>query len=521
MRITYLYLAGQGAWPNLQMDALAPQLNVLFGPPRAGKSTIAQLASHLLYGKTSSYWRQQFGQMIPRVEGSLGIEARTGSYVLRRHYDSGAEQERARLTIAATSGGKIDSGTVRSLLSGLSPRLALQLFSVDFAESPRIGRLLVDPFAQLLIRQSLQKTAPQTSRTCWNGVFEYRRSDAFDRRRVDELVRQRDILAQELLQLEETIQELLPVPESVSEAQCVGDWRASDVLARLTHGNLVQVWLDRRHHRTYVVDQHGRALSIDSLTSAQYDQLYLALTLALVSSYAQQGIQLPLILDEPFLRQDAAEVEVMAGILDDFACAGHQLLVFTEDHEARRRFASFGTAVFALEELHENRSEVARATTLAVANPVDSPAKLEVTTGTRVVRKSLDGRTAPILRIAKLEGDGDRKDVFYLNESSSWEEFPVLGSETAALFALVDIHSVGDLLAADPTEIARQLCQPDIQCDTVQLWQSHMGLMCHVPELTLHDAQLLTIAGIFSPEQLMDVDLEALSESIEKSLATE
>ncbi|MCG8448238.1 MAG: DUF4332 domain-containing protein, partial [Pirellulales bacterium] len=143
------------------------------------------------------------------------------------------------------------------------------------------------------------------------------------------------------------------------------------------------------------------------------------------------------------------------------------------------------------------------------------------TTGTRVVRKSLDGRTAPILRIANLEGDGDRKDVFYLNESSSWEEFPVLGSETAALFALIDIHSVGDLLAADPAEIARQLCQPDIQCDTVQLWQSHMGLMCHVPELTLHDAQLLTIAGIFSPEQLMDVDLEALSESIEKSLATE
>ena len=65
MRITDLSLAGQGAWPELQLEALKPQLNVLFGQPRTGKSTVAQLVSHLLYGKPASAWRQQFGPNHP------------------------------------------------------------------------------------------------------------------------------------------------------------------------------------------------------------------------------------------------------------------------------------------------------------------------------------------------------------------------------------------------------------------------------------------------------------------------
>ena len=51
MRITQLSLNGIGAWPNLQIDNLRGDLNVFFAPPQAGKSTIAQLVSHLLYGK--------------------------------------------------------------------------------------------------------------------------------------------------------------------------------------------------------------------------------------------------------------------------------------------------------------------------------------------------------------------------------------------------------------------------------------------------------------------------------------
>ena len=95
-----------------------------------------------------------------------------------------------------------------------------------------------------------------------------------------------------------------------------------------------------------------------------------------------------------------------------------------------------------------------------------------------------------------------------------------MGSETAALFALIDIRSIGDLLAADAAEVAGQLNQPDIDTQTVQLWQSHMCLMCYVPELNLNDAQLLTHVGVYSPEDLFEVNLVVLSNQIEEFLST-
>ena len=180
MRITDLSLAGQGAWPELQLEALKPQLNVLFGQPRTGKSTVAQLVSHLLYGKPASAWRQQFGQTIPRTEGLLTVKSSGRSFVLRRHLDTGSchtgswhtgswhtgswqtencdsgNDATGRLTIAATDDAPVDGQTVRAFLSGLSPEMAMHLFAVDFAEPPRIEWLLSETFAQEFIhRQQL------------------------------------------------------------------------------------------------------------------------------------------------------------------------------------------------------------------------------------------------------------------------------------------------------------------------------------------------------------------------------
>jgi len=82
-----------------------------------------------------------------------------------------------------------------------------------------------------------------------------------------------------------------------------------------------------------VIDRAGRVLDLGELSPTQQDQLYLALTLALVSSFGSRAIDLPLVLDEPFLRQDAAGAATMSGVLDEFAREGRQVLVFTEDRE--------------------------------------------------------------------------------------------------------------------------------------------------------------------------------------------
>ncbi|NOY29283.1 MAG: DUF4332 domain-containing protein [Planctomycetes bacterium] len=857
MRISQLSLEGRGAWPDLHLDTLSPQLNVLFADPRGGKSTVARLLGHLLYGKTDSPWRLQFGQSVPRAEGTISVDAKEGQFVLRRHCDVDRSDVdlKGRLTVTSADGGSVDSQTVRNLLSDLDPALASQLFAVDFSESPNLDNLLSETFSRQFMATGFmaagQQASPDftTQRLCCNASRTSTEVERIDRRRVDELVRQRDAIAQEIEQqisvrrresgvleqelhrldteltekrqqskvlrsqlrgvesqlaeleaqlryfsLETTIQrdaddretpqtrqqleeldaeiarcrqalgdlqtreavvrielaqlspdgtadavtcladgrttlsviehllddldaeisqlarahepgrcygtdahaklspvaeilrqqvytlcgqlteqeriarrqevvtesrqlirsqtdlserlELLlsrresliqqsrqigqhvalsPLPPVVDHCRCdhhghfladsnsyrLGNasrprmenenrerreqlererdqlvetlthaqrdlerlenhwknlqsqrsgllgkatieqqqaelkrletlinrslestteplenthssvWRASDVLAQLTDGQLVQIHLERHGRRATVVDRAGQNLEIESLSLAQHDAIYLALTLALVGSYARRGIRLPLILDEPFLRQDPASAAAMAGVLEEFARAGHQLLVFTEDRDAQRRFRLLGTQVFELESLR--RKSVAPTTTLPQSITKTQPTtetrpSTETKTSTRVVRRTADDRHAPAIRLASSAGENDRGDVFYLTESSPMGEFPVLGNETGALFQQIDIRTVEDLLSADAHDVASKLGRREIRPETVILWQTHMGLMCFVPELTLADAQLLEACEIDSPDDLFDLDAKVLLRRIEAFL---
>ena len=794
MRISQLDLQGHGAWPDLHLAELSGQLNLFCAGPRGGKSTLARLVSHLLYGKADSPWRQPFGQSTLPAEGAATLHSAAGRFVLRRRRELG---NKSTLTVASADGTTVNSQTVQELLGDLSPRLAGQLFAVDFAETPQCEWLLSDPFAREFtanLRRNVQK-----------GKTE----QLLDRRRIDELLRQHQTIARQLeqqvqvgrrdaAQLEEksnqldqsltikrqhldqlrsslhtteirlaelaaklryyslettaiehkdhaphqceqqlaeldeqitycrtTLTELQPriaslqtklaqlssdgaadrmtcladgrmslrvveqllddldvevaqlaraeasnhpvgadaharftpladmlrkqlytlcgqwseqerhserqqlqaesrqlsraqanmgewleqllaarealvlqssassrpvlsspqppvaehcrcehhqqvVPASIApnpsrqveqlrseqsellrhrtelvdqiesldreistiesewkqlqqeragligsstiEAKRVeldrlesllqeamqaeegaapqaarNEWRASDVLAQLTDGQLLQIRLTREDPAATIVDSDRRILLPDQLTAAQRDQLYVALTLALVSSYANRGIQLPLILDEPFLRQDAVATATMAGVLDEFARAGHQVLVFSEDFTARRTLQSLSCRVFDLEQARqEGRSPEQRQTTK--------------------------------LLLASSHTPGDMEAVFYLSAASSMDAFPVLGDETQAVFARLGILTVADLLAADPADVSGRLKRSDVYPETVSLWQSHMSLLCHVPELTLNDAQLLTACGISSPRELREANGDALHSAVESFL---
>ncbi|MDZ4658866.1 MAG: DUF4332 domain-containing protein [Bythopirellula sp.] len=830
MRIAQLSLAGRGAWPDLHIEQLHPNINVFFGKPGAGKSTVAQLANHLLYGKSQSPWRQQFGQTVPLTEGRLVVDSARGSFVLRRHLDT---DRTSRLTVAPVGEGTVDSRTVQKLLADLSPQVIAQLMAVDFAEAPSVDWLLSKDFTRELAKNRGKEVDTRSTNYCTIGP-ESATTTYLDRRRIDELIRQRDAIAEsiekqltmrrqeggvltselatvesqlaaqrqqleavqadlrvvageiaacetrlryvsletvvtrqarqqnletkreELKQLESEItrcrkalgdlqareavvraelaqltpdgtadrvsylsdsrttlgvleklvddldaevsllarahepgrcvghdshtklspvaamlrqqvytlcglvteqermtrrqqlttesrqitrsqldlserlehllerresliselnvarQPLLLRPQSpaVEHCQCehhaeffshadpllvgyaarhpqeielrshyealllrqgelhseadaltrqlaelearwqdiqreraslVGNtsleeqrfelerleitirealkpatqnpptpqatWRASDILAQLTDGKLVQIRLERDGRHPLVVDHLGHPLELGSLSTAAHDQLYLSLTLALIGSFSRRGIHLPLILDEPFLRQDAAGSGAMAGVLAEFARTGHQILVFTEDLDALRRFESLNSQVFDLARL---RRQVA-------PEPIrDTPATK--TTVTRVVRETEDGQLAPVLQFRA--GTVTRESLFYLTEASSLAQFPVLGSGTAEAFAKIQIINVGQLLAADPAQIATQLNRKTITTETVALWQSHMRLMCGVPGLTLNDAQVLTACGIRSFAELrqaVPIELEATTRDFLRS----
>lgn len=851
--ISQLSLAGDGAWPDLQVDKLSAELNVFYGNPRSGKSSIAQLVGHLLYGKSDSQWRQQFGQTVSAAEGSMRLAGSAGDFIMRRHRGSNDrnatkhESERAwHLTISSDQGDAVDSQTIQNLLSGVTPQLAAQLFLVDFAESPQVDWLLNENFArEFSTSRSTEPSQLATRKFSCCLPTEGSSVDRVDRRRVDELVKRRDSIAGEIEQqiavrrresevLERELSEvdgtlankreqaqrlqaelhrleselagletrlryfsldrfakhderrlevdqqqqrelkeldneitrcrqtlvelqqresllrtelaqispdgtadsvtcladgratlgvleqllddldaevsqlaranepgrcvghdshaklspvasllrqqvytlcgqlteqerfvrrqqlttetrqisrvlaeqgerldlllsrresliqrtqmaaqparLIPQPPAVEHCRCdhhgefvqVADamvlgrsdqgrhesdarsqlsilqrkrtqllddfnalqgeivqleqrwerlqserggligaasiddkqaelerlelvirqtlqtttpaanrittrhWRASDVLAQLTNGELVQIRLERQQAKATIVDRHGRSRVLESLSAAEHDQLYLALTLSLVSSYEHRGIHLPLILDEPFLKQEPVQAAVMAGVLEEFARTGHQVLVFTEDREVMRRFATLSATIFNVEELR--RLVPTHETTTPVA--VESAPTIQ-TTNTHIIRETHDGHHTPVLRLATVDGEALQDDVFYLTENSTFGDFPVLGAETSITFDRINIYSIQDLLAADAETIAQQLARDGITTSTVRLWQIHMSLMCHVPNLTLDDAQVLAANGIDSPAELFDADIDALLVSIEGFLRSE
>ncbi len=303
----------------------------------------------------------------------------------------------------------------------------------------------------------------------------------------------------ELKRLEAILQRTLNLRTPAPKQRHARIWRASQTLAQLTDDWLVQIRLQRHPHQTTVLDRTGQSHSLQSLTAAQHDQLYLALTLALCSACAARGNLLPLILDEPFLRLNPAETAIMVGVLTTFAQEGRQLLVFTEDLQARQRFESLGRTVFDLHQLRQVDE------TPNIAKP---------TTQTRIVREPRDDRQSPTLRLTPLHKETDSERFYYLDASSSLSDFPVLGSETDAVFGAMELHSVGDLLAADAEVVATWLNRAEVGTQTVKLWQCHMRLLCSIPELTLNDAQLLTANGINSFEKLRDTNADELAKRI-------
>lgn len=111
------------------------------------------------------------------------------------------------------------------------------------------------------------------------------------------------------------------------------------------------------------------------------------------------------------------------------------------------------------------------------------------------------------------EKSAGRELRFFLSRSSDIESAPSIGPKTAQRLSRVDIYTVDDLLKADAEVVADKLDNRRINADTIRQWQDQSRLICQVPELRGHDAQILVACGVTQPEQLAakrPVDLLAL-----------
>jgi len=133
---------------------------------------------------------------------------------------------------------------------------------------------------------------------------------------------------------------------------------ASKHLERLTEGQYVRVWTPLGQQTLKVDDSSGHSLPIEVLSRGTREQVFFALRLALVSSYARRGAVLPLILDDVLVNFDNRRAKAAVGVLRDFARQGHQVLVFTCHEHVMKLFKAAKVAVCMLpdrSERHEAR----------------------------------------------------------------------------------------------------------------------------------------------------------------------
>ncbi|TWT36350.1 hypothetical protein KOR34_12550 [Posidoniimonas corsicana] len=95
-----------------------------------------------------------------------------------------------------------------------------------------------------------------------------------------------------------------------------------------------------------------------------------------------------------------------------------------------------------------------------------------------------------------------KKLKFYLETSSPIVDAPSIGPKTAAKLQKAGVRTVGDLLDADPELLADKLDSRRIDAETLVAWQHQAQLVCRIPQLRGHDAQILVECGFTRPEEL-------------------
>lgn len=99
---------------------------------------------------------------------------------------------------------------------------------------------------------------------------------------------------------------------------------------------------------------------------------------------------------------------------------------------------------------------------------------------------------------------------FYLDVSSPVVDAPAIGDRMAERLNTCGIHTVLQLINANPESLATKVANRRVNHETVKGWQDQARLVCRIPNLRGHDAQMLVACGITSPEALRGMSADVV-----------
>lgn len=104
---------------------------------------------------------------------------------------------------------------------------------------------------------------------------------------------------------------------------------------------------------------------------------------------------------------------------------------------------------------------------------------------------------------------------YFLTVNDPIVDAPSIGPKTAERFHAVGINTVGQLLETDAHRMAESINYRRITADLIRSWQRQTDLVCRVPNLRGHDAQILVACDIEDADQLAEQNPEALFQRVE------
>ena len=99
---------------------------------------------------------------------------------------------------------------------------------------------------------------------------------------------------------------------------------------------------------------------------------------------------------------------------------------------------------------------------------------------------------------------------FYLDLADHIEAAPSIGPKTGARFEAIGVHTISDFLKITAESLAEKLNYKRLSAKVVRQYQNQTRLVCRIPNLRGHDAQLLVGCGVIEAEELASMRPEIL-----------
>ena len=108
----------------------------------------------------------------------------------------------------------------------------------------------------------------------------------------------------------------------------------------------------------------------------------------------------------------------------------------------------------------------------------------------------------------------ESKNRFYLDLNDHIEAAPSIGPKTAERFEKIGVSTVADFLKQTAESMSTKLNYKRITAEVVRQWQHQARLVCRIPNLRGHDAQLLVACDFTEPEKVATMQPKQLLDVI-------